>query len=47
VDVDSPVQSVISQMLTSPDPGDMQIAHEAFGVFWRLTGEILVLGENK
>ncbi|KAI0031253.1 Dopey, N-terminal-domain-containing protein [Vararia minispora EC-137] len=33
------VESIVAQALASPESGSNEAAYEAFGVFWRLTGE--------
>lgn len=34
------VESIVAQSLTAPESRNVHEAYEAFGVFWRLTGQI-------
>jgi hypothetical protein len=34
------VESILAQTMTSPESRNVQEAYEAFGVLWRLTGQI-------
>lgn len=38
------VESILAQTMTSPESRNVQESYEAFGVLWRLSGNVLHLG---